>query len=296
MFKSGYVTIVGRTNVGKSTLLNYYLGEEISIVTPKPETTREKILGIMTRDECQIIFIDTPGIHSPRNLLGKSMVKKATDTLLDADIIIAMIEAPAGLTREDIRMFNLFSRDKKAILAINKVDLVNKRLLLPLIKECSQQYDFADIIPVSATKGDNLQVLLKRIVEYLPCGEALYPQEQISDKNLRFSVAEIIRKNILESTRQEVPHSTAVLVEELREKPYRNKGKITYVQPTVFVEKPSQKLIMVGKSGSLLKDIGQASRRQIEQLLNTKVYLDLWVKVYKNWRKDIRALRRLDYL
>lgn len=292
-FKSGYVAIIGKPNVGKSTVLNYLVGEKVAIVTEKPETTRDKISGILTRDDAQIIFVDTPGIHKPRNLLGKHMTRLAKESLLEVDLIVFILDITSGITDEDKIIFSLLKDAKKpAILLINKIDLVSKSLALPLIDEASKSYEFKEIIPTSATKGDNMDVLLEKIIEYLPEGPKYFSDEQLTDKTERFMVGEMVREKALELTRQEVPYSLAVLVEEFKERP---KKKLIYIRATIFVERPSQKKIIVGHKGQMLKDIGESARKDIEDFLKKRVYLDLWVKVYENWRRDPQALKTLGY-
>lgn len=292
-FKSGFAAIIGRPNVGKSTILNYLVGEKVAIVTDKPETTRDKIQGILTRADGQVIFVDTPGIHKPINLLGKQITQVAKDALLEVDMVIFVLDVTRGITQEDKIIFGLLKEAKKpAILVINKVDARSKSLALPLIEESSRMYDFKDIIPASATKGDNMDVLLKKIIEYLPEGPKYFDDNQFTDKTERFMAGEIIRQKALELTRQEVPHSLAVLVEEFKER----RRKTLYLRATIFVERQSQKKILVGRNGQMLKEIGQEARKEIEGFLKRRAYLELWVKVYENWRKDPVALRMLGYL
>lgn len=293
LYKSGHVAIIGKPNVGKSTILNYLVGEKVAIVTEKPETTRDKISGILTRADAQIIFMDTPGIHRPKNLLGKHMTRLAKESLLEVDLIVFILDITSGITDEDKIIFGLLKDAKKpAILLINKIDLISKSLALPLIDEASKVYDFKEIIPTSATKGDNMDVLLEKIIEYLPEGPKYFSDEQFTDKTERFMVGEMVREKALELTREEVPHSIAVLVEEFKE---RSK-KLVYIRATIFVERSSQKKIIVGHKGKMLKNIGETARKDIEGFLKKRVYLDLWVKVYKNWRKDPQALKMLGYM
>ncbi len=292
-FKSGYVAVIGKPNVGKSAVLNYLVGEKVAIVTEKPETTRDKILGILTREDVQVVFVDTPGIHKPRNLLGKHMTRIAKESLLEVDLIVFILDITSGITSEDEVIFNLLKDARKpAILLINKVDLVSKSLALPLIDEASKIYEFKEIIPTSATKGDNMDVLLKKVIEYLPQGPKYFSDEQLTDKTERFLVGELIREKALELTWEEIPHSIAVLVEEFKERP---KKKLIYIRATIFIERHSQKKIVIGHKGQMLKNIGEAARKNIEDFLKKRIYLDLWVKVYENWRKDPQALKMLGY-
>lgn len=291
-FKSGFAAIIGRPNVGKSTILNRLVGEKVAIVTQKPETTRDKIQGILTRDDAQVIFVDTPGIHKPKNLLGKQITQVAKDALLEVDLIIFVLDVTKGITPEDRIIFDLVKAAKKpAILLINKVDLRSKALALPLIDEGAKLYDFREIIPVSAAVGDNMDVLLRRVIDYLPVGPKYFTDEQFTDKSERFMVGEIVREKALELTHEEVPHSVAVLVEEFTERP----KKLVYIRAVIYVERHSQKKILVGHNGRMLKAIGETARRDIQKFLRRHAYLELWVKVHENWRKDPNALKMLGY-
>jgi len=294
IFKSGFIAIVGKPNVGKSTILNWLLGEKLSIVSSRPETTRDKILGIRTGAESQEIYIDTPGMHRPRTLFGKEMVRRAQDALAEADLVLCVVDAKDGVGLDDRRMISLAKgAGKAAILLLNKVDLVKKESLLPMIEEVSKAHKFLEIVPISAKKGDNMETLKKRIIEYLPQGPKYFPDEQLTDKDERFMVKELIREKVLELTREEVPHSVAVLVEEWTEKPSK---KLVYIRALVVVERPSQRKIIIGHRGAMIKEIGQAARMDIEKSLQRRAYLELWVKVMENWRKDIRALKELGYI
>lgn len=291
-FKSGFAAIIGRPNVGKSTILNRLVGEKVAIVTQKPETTRDKIQGILTRADAQVIFVDTPGIHKPKNLLGKQITKAAKDTLLEVDLIIFALDVTKGITPEDRIIFDLVKAAKKpAILLINKIDLRSKALALPLIEEGAKLYDFKEIIPTSAMIGDNMDILLKKVIEYLPAGPKYFPDGQFTDRSERFMAGEIVREKALELTHEEVPHSVAVLVEEFTERP----KNLVYIRAVIFVERHSQKKILVGHRGQMLKAIGQAARRDIQKSLRRHAYLELWVKVHENWRKDPQALKILGY-
>lgn len=293
-FRSGFAAIIGRPNVGKSTILNYLVGEKVAIVTEKPETTRDKIRGILTRPDAQVIFVDTPGIHKPINLLGKQITQAAKESLSEVDLIIFVLDVTKGITREDRLISGLLKQAKKpAIALINKVDKVSKSLALPMTEEALRLYDFKEIIPTSAVLGDNMDVLLRKTIEYLPEGPKYFSDDQFTDKTERFMAGEIVRGKALELTREEIPHSLAVLVEEFKERP---KKKIVYVRATIFVERHSQKKIIVGHKGQMLKAIGETARKDIENLLDKRVYLELWVKVYENWRKDPRALKMLGYI
>lgn len=293
MFKAGKVAIIGRPNVGKSTLLNCLIKERLCIVSKKPETTRDNIQGIISGKTFQVVFIDTPGMHKPRNLLGKSMVRKASSTLLEADLILVLIDASSGITQEDMRIFQQLSK-KINFLLINKIDKIQKCQILPIIEKV-KRFPFKEIIPISASKKDGTGIVFKKILEALPEGFALFPEDQLSDKSDQFFVRELIREKVLEETYQEVPHSIAVSIEEMKEKKDRSNNPVYYIRAYIYVERKSQKGIIIGKKGEMLKKIGKYSRTQIEHLLQKKVFLDLWVKLHENWRKDPFALKNLDY-
>ena len=293
MFKAGKVAIIGRPNVGKSTLLNVLVKEKVCIVSEKPETTRDNIQGIISDKEFQVVFVDTPGMHRPKNLLGKLMVRKAQASLTETDLNLVLIDAHNGITKEDIEIFNLMPV-KLNILIINKIDGIDRRHILPIIEK-AHKFNFKEIIPISALKKDGTDLVFKKILEYLPEGFPFFPDDQLTDKNERFIVQEIIREKTLEITYQEVPHSIAVTVEEFQEKKDRNNTDIIYIRANIYCEKESQKGIIIGDGGKMLKKIGEFSRKDIENFLQKKVFLDLWVKVYKNWRKDPFALKNLGY-
>jgi len=293
MFKAGKVAIIGRPNVGKSTLLNVLVKEKVCIVSEKPETTRDNIQGIISDKDFQVVFVDTPGMHRPKNLLGKLMVRKAQASVTETDLNIILIDASSGITKEDIEIFNLIS-DKQNLLIINKMDKIDRRRVLPLIEK-AQRFNFKEIIPISALKKDGTDIVFKKILEYLPEGFPFFPDDQLTDKNERFIIQELIREKTLEITYQEVPHSIAVTVEEMKEKKDRENKDIIYIRANIYCEKDSQKGIIIGKDGKMLKKIGEVSRKDIENFLQKKVFLDLWVKVYKNWRKDPFALKNLGY-
>ena len=293
MFKAGRIAIIGRPNVGKSTLLNVLVKEKLCIVSNKPETTRDNIQGILTGENFQAVFVDTPGIHKPKNLLGKLMVRRATSTLMEIDLIIVLIDARSGITEDDVRIFQLLPK-KPAFLIINKIDKTDRHRLLPIIKN-AQKFSFNEIIPISAVKKDGTEIVFQKILEYLPEGFPLFPEDQLTDKNERFSIREIIREKALELTYQEVPHSIAVSIEEMKEKKDRMNNDIWYIKAEIYVEKPSQKGIVIGKGGLMLKKIGETARKEIENLLERKVFLDLHVKVFENWRKDPFKLKTLGY-
>jgi len=290
-FHSGYVAIIGRPNVGKSTLLNAVLGEKIAIVTSKPQTTRNKIVGIKNLPGAQIIFMDTPGIHRPKNKLGETMVKIALDEFSEVDILLFMVE-PEGPENGDISIIHQLKKTRSPVfLLINKIDTVKKPELLILIDRFKNLYPFQEIIPISAQKQDGIAVLLKKICDILPVGPKYYPEELITDQLERFMASEIVREQIMKMTEQELPYSVAVEVQKWEE---REDGLIS-ISCNIYIERESQKAIIIGKRGALLKAVGTAARIEMEKLLNAKIFLELWVKVKKHWRDDPQLLRELGY-
>lgn len=290
-FRSGYVSIIGRPNVGKSRLLNAILGEKIAIVTPKPQTTRTRIVGIKTVSRAQIIFIDTPGIHRPKHALGEAMVKVALRVLGEVDIILFMVE-PREPKRGDRSIIDFLKKvNTPVFLLINKIDTVKKSEILPVIDTFEKSYLFKEIIPVSALKQDGISILFDSVYEYLPQGPKYYPDDLITDQLERFMVSEIIREKIIDMTEEEIPHSVAIEVVQWNE---RDDGLIS-ILCNIYVEREGQKGIIIGKHGTMLKSIGSAARSDIENLLNTKIFLDLWVKVRRNWRNDTRMLKEFGY-
>lgn len=290
-FRSGYVSITGRPNVGKSTLLNSILGQKVSIVTSKPQTTRNRIVGIKSLPDAQAVFIDTPGIFRPRDGFGRLIVAEARKAVRDVDIVLFMVEPrPPSEGEEDI--LGLLSRLKQPVLLLlNKVDKVKKPALLPVIEEYSALYPFEMVIPVSALTGDGVELVLKETVKRLPEGPKYYPDDIVTDQIERFMVAEIIREKVMEATGEEVPHAAAVQIMGWTER----KTGVIYIAANIVVERKGQKGIIIGKSGARLKAVGSSARKDIEGLLNAKVFLELWVKVRKNWRADASVLGELGY-
>ncbi len=291
---SGYVAVVGRPNVGKSTLMNRILGEKIAIVSPKPQTTRLQQLGIYTQDEVQAVFVDTPGIHQPRHKLGEFMVQVAIDALRDADVILFVMDLSQSPTEEDQRVAALVKEaqsNAQVILALNKLDRLSPGQIEGRVEVCRALLPDADWTTLSAVNGSGVDDLLKRVISKLPAGPQFFPEDQLSDTALRDIVAEIVREKILLNTEQEVPHAVAVEIQEFKER----SAELTYIGANIYVERDSQKGILIGKGGAMLKKISSEARTDIEALLGTKVYLELWVKVLKNWRRDEDLLRRLGY-
>ncbi|MFH0871045.1 MAG: GTPase Era [bacterium] len=291
--KSGFIGIVGRPNVGKSTLLNRLLGEKVSIVSPRPQTTRFRILGIKTVPQAQMVFIDTPGVHSGGSHFSRGLSRVAFQALSESDLILWMVEPSADLDEDDRSLLEEIKKaGRSTFLLINKVDLLPRQMLLPLISQFSLLASFAEIVPVSALNGENLDRLEELIIRYLPEGPPFFPAEQITDQSERLLSAEFIREKIFQQTHQEIPYAVAVSVDEFQEE--KEQGLVV-IHATIFVEKESQKGILIGKGGATLKRIGESARREIEALVGCKVYLRLWVKVKKAWRKDQEALKQLGY-
>jgi GTP-binding protein Era len=292
-FKSGFISILGRPNVGKSTLLNRLTGEKIAVVSEKPQTTRNRILGIKNVEGGQFIFVDTPGFHEGRSELNRRMVRTAIASGRDADVLLFMIEARAPVVEKDRQMIESLRGSKGVpFLVINKIDLVKKEALLPIIDQYQRLYPFEKIIPTSAITGDGVDILLDKILNYLSESPPYFPEDMVTDQTERFLVSEIIRENVIQQSYQEIPYSTAVTIEEFKEHPERN---LVIIKGTVHVERNSQKKILIGKGGQKLKEIGERARKEVETLLRARVYLELWVNVEKNWTQDPRALDRLGY-
>lgn len=292
-FRSGFVALIGRPNVGKSTLMNNIIGQKIAIMSDKPQTTRNKIRGVYTTEKGQIIFLDTPGIHKPHSKLGEVLVKTAQNALQEVDLILFLIDAKEGYGPGDQFIMSQLKDVKTPVfLVVNKIDLVHPDELLPLIDRYRKQHSFDEVVPISALAGNNTQTLLDLIFQYLPEGPQYYPADQVTDHPERFIVAELIREKVLQLTREEVPHSVAVVVEEMKN---REDKELVDVRATIYTERPSQKGILIGKKGSLLKEVGTRARKEIEHLLGTKIFLDLWVKVKKDWRNEEFLLKQFGY-
>lgn len=279
--KSGFVAIVGRPNVGKSTLLNRVVGQKIAIMSDKAQTTRNKIQGVYTTDDAQLIFIDTPGIHKPKHRLGDFMVETAYSALREVDVTLFMISADQKRGKgDDFIIERLRQSQTSVFLVINKIDKVHPDALLAIIEDYSSQMDFAEIVPISATEGNNFETLMKLLIDEMPEGPQYFPEDQITDHPEYFIVSELVREKVLLLTRDEVPHSVAVVVDSMK----RDHNDKVHIQATIIVERDSQKGIIIGKGGKMLKQIGTKARLDIEHLLDDKVFLELWVKVQKDWR------------
>lgn len=292
-FKSGFISIIGRPNVGKSTFLNRVVGQKIAIMSDKPQTTRNKVQGVVTTDESQLIFIDTPGIHKPKHKLGDFMVKSARNTLKEVDVIMFMVNADEPIGGGDRFIIDMLEHTETPVfLIINKIDLVHPDALLGTITSYTQVYDFAEVVPVSALNGNNVERLMETLIKYMPQGPKYYPDDHVTDHPERFIISEFIREKVLHLTREEIPHSVAVVIEKIERDEER---EIIDVSATIIVDRDSQKGIVIGKKGALLKEIGTKARHDIEMLLGSKVFLELWVKVQKDWRNKPGQLREFGF-
>jgi GTP-binding protein Era len=293
--KAGFVALIGRPNVGKSTLLNNILGTKLSIVSPRPQTTRMRILGVKHLPDAQIIFLDTPGVQKGGDLLAKSVMESAVASMESADVIVMIIEADKGWTKEDKEIVENYLKkyNKPTILAINKIDKIQRDLVLPLIEESTKIYDFKEYVPISAIKNINVDELIETIKKYLPESPPLYPEDMITDLPLKLWIAEIIREKVFFNTKQEIPYSVAVEVESIKEEE-KNKN-LLIIDAIIYVEKDNHKGIIIGKKGQMLKKIGTQAREELEFLLGKKVHLNLFVKVKERWKEDLPLLRALGY-
>lgn len=291
-FKSGFVAIVGRPNVGKSTFMNYVLGQKIAIMSDKAQTTRNKIQGVYTKDNAQIVFLDTPGIHKPKHELGEFMVKSAYSALKEVDAVLFMVNVSEKRGQGDDFIIEKLKGIKTPIfLVLNKIDLVTPEVLLERVESYKDALDFAGVFPISVLQGNNVNELMEALIEALPEGPQYYPADQITDHPEYFVVSELIREKILQLTQEEIPHSVAVTVDKMQKDEFDK----VHVYANIIVERKSQKGIIIGKGGRLLKEIGTRARRDIQQLLGNKVYLELWVKVEKDWRKRKSNLQEYGY-
>lgn len=291
-FKSGFVAIVGRPNVGKSTLLNRIVGQKIAIMSDKAQTTRNKIQGVYTTENEQIVFIDTPGIHKPKHRLGDFMVETAYSAMREVDVILFMVNADQERGKgDDLIIERLKNTSVPVYLVINKIDKIHPDVLLEQIEDYSSQMAFAEVVPISATQGNNFERLMATLIAHLPEGPQYFPDDQITDHPERFIVSELIREKVLFFTRDEVPHSVAVTIDSMK----RNENNKIQIQATIIVERDSQKGIIIGKGGKMLKLIGTKARLDIEHLLGDKVFLELWVKVQKDWRDKQTHLKDFGY-
>ncbi|MCG1836045.1 GTPase Era [Staphylococcus epidermidis] len=291
--KSGFVSIIGRPNVGKSTFVNRVIGHKIAIMSDKAQTTRNKIQGVMTRDDAQIIFIDTPGIHKPKHKLGDYMMRVAKNTLSEIDAIMFMVNVNEDIGRGDEYIMEMLKNVKTPIfLVLNKIDLVHPDTLMPKIEQYQSYMDFTDIIPISALEGLNVDHFIDVLKSFLPEGPKYYPDNQISDHPEQFVVSEIIREKILHLTSEEIPHAIGVNVDRMIKE---DEDKVR-IEATIYVERDSQKGIVIGKGGKKLKEVGKRARGDIEMLLGSKVYLELWVKVQRDWRNKVNFIRQIGYV
>ncbi len=293
--KFGTVAIIGRSNVGKSTLLNRLLGEKISIVSSKPQTTRTRVMGIVHAEGAQIAFLDTPGLHKPDHLLNRRMVRAAVETLDDADVLYMLMEAtsrpgPGDLSAIKYMKEALAKQPRPVILVMTKIDLVNKHKMLPVLDQYAKLFAWTEVVPVSAQGNDNVERLLAVTVPYLPSGEGLYGEDVVTDQTMRTLAAEMIREKVIRATEDEVPYATAVEIDEFVEE-----GRLAKIRASIMVERETQKGILIGKHGERLKTIGTQARLDMEKIFGMKVFLELWVKVRKDWREDEQALVELGY-
>lgn len=293
-FKSGFAALIGRPNVGKSTLLNAILGQKVAIMSNKPQTTRNRIHGVYTDEQGQIVFLDTPGIHKPKSRLGDYMVKVAVNTLQEVDIVCWVVDVQEKLGTGDRYVAELLEKvETPVFLLVNKIDRVHPDELLPFIDQFRKILDFAEVIPISSLYGNNVRTVIEQLFVRLPEGPKYYPEDQITDHPEQFIAAELIREKILHKTREEIPHAIAVVIEDMESRA-DDKGTV-YIRATIYVERQSQKGIIIGKKGRLLKEVGQEARVDIERLLGSPVFLDLWVKTKQDWRNEEHMLHRFGY-
>ncbi|ACL70001.1 GTPase Era [Halothermothrix orenii] len=290
-YKSGFVSVIGRPNVGKSTLINNLIGQKVVITSPRPQTTRNSVRGIYTRPEGQIVFVDTPGIHKARNKLDNYMLEKAYESLEDIDVIIFMVDGNYSFGKGDEFIYNQIKGVRvPVIVAMNKIDRINKEIVMERQKNYEERTGFP-VIPISASRGTNLDTLVEEIFTFLPEGPQYYPEDMVTDQIEQFVVAELIREKVFILTREEVPYGVAVKIEEMKERD----NSTMYIRANIYAEKKSHKKIIIGHKGKMIKKIGRLAREEIEKLLQTKVYLDLWVKIEKDWREKEGLVKRMGY-
>ena len=290
-FRSGFVAVLGRPNAGKSTFVNQLVGQKVAIVTSRPQTTRNRILGIVNRSQAQVVLIDTPGIHRASTVLGRQMMTEVSQATEGIDLMAVMIDASSGLTAADRLAFEHARPFRGPVfLLLNKIDRIAKPALLPLMESCSKEFSFAEMIPISALTGDGVELALGRLIAHLPEGDPYFPQDQFTDQPERFLAAEIIREKVMTSTRQEVPHAVAVRVEAFEES-----EKLIRIRANISVEREGQKGILIGRGGQRLKTIGTVARQELEEILGVKIFLELRVKVEREWRQNARIVQQLDW-
>ncbi len=290
-YKSGFATLIGRPNVGKSTLMNYLIGQKIAITSKKPQTTRNRIQTVLTTEDGQIVFVDTPGIHKAKNKLGEYMVHIAERSLNEVDVVLWLVEPTTFIGAGERHIIEQLKKVRTpVVLVINKIDMVKREELLPAIDTYRKEYDFADIVPVSARNGDNTDELVKVILKYLPYGPQFYDEDTVTDQPERQIVAELIREKALHCLNEEIPHGIAVAIERMK-----MERKVMHIDATIICERDSHKGIIIGKQGSMLKKIGSTARYEIERMLDCKVNLKLWVKVQKNWRDSDYMMKNFGY-
>jgi GTPase len=290
-FRSGFAAVLGRPNVGKSTLVNRLVGQKVAIVSSRPQTTRNRILGIVNRPFAQVVLIDTPGVHRAESALGRQMMQEVAQSLEGIDVVALMVDASQGLTRGDRMAFERAGQFQGPVmLLLNKIDRMPKPALLPLLDLCSREGNFAEMIPVSALTGDGVEIALERLIACLPVGEPYFPPDQFTDQPERFLAAEIVREKAMAATRQEVPHALAVIVESFEES-----ERLIRIRAVLYTEREGQKGILIGRGGLMLKEIGSAARRELEDILGVKIFLELRVKVEQDWRKNPRIVQQLDW-
>jgi GTPase len=290
-FRSGYIAIVGRPNVGKSTLLNQLLGEKVAIVTPKPQTTRNRVTGIRTTPDSQMIFIDTPGIHQPRSLMNRRMVDIALQTLQEVDVVLWLLDSRERIGTEDENIARMLAgSNSRVFILLNKIDLVSKGKLLPLIQRCCELLPEKEIVPISALKGENLALLLELIEKSLPAGPKYFSEGHFTDQSERFMAAEIVREKVFLLTREEIPYGVAVTIDEFSEKEEKN---LVVIKATIHTARDAHKPILIGKKGAMLKEIGQQARQELEALLGCRIFLELFVRVDPDWTHNPRSLTEM---